>query len=157
MSSYRYLVAAPHTLSNIRPVIYNGKTPIRSKKNEANHPYSLEEFTPVGQLDGNVRREVWDGQRQALDAMNHRFWSNSNRRFYLAERRLSEQFPPSCSQEERERILGQFRMKWLKSEAPLQNAYNVELRRQTWRQIGLAAIHIWHDMQDHFSTMFRLR
>jgi hypothetical protein len=77
MSSFRYLVGAPHSLSNIRPVIYNGRLPGKlAGKNGTIHPYSLEEFTPSVSLAGDARREAWDAERQSLDVMNHRFWSN---------------------------------------------------------------------------------
>jgi len=154
----RYLVGAPHPLSNIRPVIYNGRAPLRQGRNSgAVHPYSLEEFAPSTSRDRAARREAWDSERQRLDAMNHRFWSNSNRRFQLAEQRLHQRLPASCSQEDKERAIGQFRLRWLEQEAPLQNAYNAELRRQTWRQLAKATMHAWSNIGESVSMVFGQR
>jgi len=156
----RSLVGAPHPLSNIRPVIYNGRAPLRQLKNiETVHPYSLEEFEPSTSrlMHAGARREAWNAERQRLDAMNHRFWSNSNRRFQSAEQRLQQRLPQTCSQEDKERTIGQFRLKWLEQESPLQNAYNAELRHQTWKQIGRAMVHVWSGVGERFSMIFRPR
>lgn len=70
-----YLVAAPHPLSNIRPVLYTGRVPSKRPQFDGpGHPYSLDEFTPVTGDGG--RHEAWIAERHALDAMNHRFWSS---------------------------------------------------------------------------------
>ncbi|KIP09561.1 hypothetical protein PHLGIDRAFT_67310 [Phlebiopsis gigantea 11061_1 CR5-6] len=124
------LVGPPDPISNLRPVIYDDAP---APASPTSHPYSLKEFT------GDTREYQWKVQRQAVDAINHKFWADSNSRFNAAlEARLSS-LPESATQHDKELALSDFYGSWLAQEQQRQASYTTEWRSRNWDNIALEA------------------
>jgi hypothetical protein len=67
-------VGPPDPISNIRPAIYHQEDPSSSTSygDKVQHPYSLKEFTQVG----NAEDYQVNLQKTQLDAFDHAFWAN---------------------------------------------------------------------------------
>jgi hypothetical protein len=67
------LVASPHPVSHIRPIIYNDVPP-PPPPSFLPHPYSLAEFDPEPKTPQPANELLFKLQRQQLDDLNHHFW-----------------------------------------------------------------------------------
>ncbi|TDL24788.1 hypothetical protein BD410DRAFT_744417 [Rickenella mellea] len=131
----RDLVGPPDPLSNLRPVRYDGDKFASSDKDvePQHHPYSLEEF------DGDPIDYQWRLERQRLDASNHAFWAESNRRFEEAKWAVLYSLPEDAPPLVREAALSEFYGKWLAQEQQRQKEYTDEWRRKNISAIVLGA------------------
>jgi len=74
-ASRQHLVAPPHPVSNMRPVIYEDAPPDPQPPALLPHPYSLFEFSSTTCNDQASSLELqFRLQRQQLDAFHHKFW-----------------------------------------------------------------------------------
>ncbi|VDB82951.1 unnamed protein product [Peniophora sp. CBMAI 1063] len=143
-SHARTLVGPPDPVSNLRPVIY-ADAPLPSASgsgatHNSNHPYSLSEFPRSALNDADYR---WRLRREELDAFNHAFWTDSNKRFEAARVAALDALPADASPETREAVLSDFYRRWVMQEAPRQAAYTRELRVRTVEEIRLSLRARW--------------
>lgn len=74
-ASRRHLVAPPHPVSNMRPVIYEDAPSDPQPPTLLPHPYSLFEFSSTTCNDQASNLELqFRLQRQQLDIFHHKFW-----------------------------------------------------------------------------------
>ena len=69
------LVGPPHAISNIRPVIYSGSSPVTEKESAPSSPYSLDEFSN-SPASTSLPASQWemDWTMRDNDRNNHVFW-----------------------------------------------------------------------------------
>ena len=78
----RDLIAPPHPISHIRPILYEG-APSHSPAPHLRHPYSLSEFK-TGAIDDCDDYELqYKLLRQQLDSFHHSFWLDVRTKFCL--------------------------------------------------------------------------
>ncbi|KZV71681.1 hypothetical protein PENSPDRAFT_751623, partial [Peniophora sp. CONT] len=134
----RTLVGPPDPVSNLRPVVY-ADAPLPSASgsgatHNSNHPYSLSEFPKAGLNDADYR---WRLRREELDAFNHAFWTDSNKRFAAAQAAALDALPSDATPDTREAVLADFYRRWVLQEAPRQVAYTREFRARSAEEIRL--------------------
>ncbi|KAI0670337.1 hypothetical protein C8Q78DRAFT_1035721 [Trametes maxima] len=131
-SARQHLVGPPDPVSHLRPVIYDDAPPAPPAP-QVRHPYSLREFT------GNTREYQWKMQRQELDAFNHKFWLDSNTRFYAAKDAVLQSLPEGTTTEQREDALSAFYSRWVAQERTRLDEYSAQWRKRNWSTILLGA------------------
>ncbi|KIM87105.1 hypothetical protein PILCRDRAFT_815565 [Piloderma croceum F 1598] len=141
------LIGPPHPVSNLRPVLYTDRPP--SSQPRPRHPYSLSEFTG-GTQDHNLQ---WRLQRQALDAFNHNYWTDSNTRFEEAKQSVLSSLPESSTPLAREHALSVFYRKWVMQESRRGEVYNIEWRKRNFEEIASAVRIEWRNLQDRVANL----
>ncbi|KDQ18138.1 hypothetical protein BOTBODRAFT_128180 [Botryobasidium botryosum FD-172 SS1] len=149
LSKSPYLVAPPHAVSNLRPVLY--RTPPTPRTPDSQHPYSVDEFTNAHALaqgspsSGAKARanEAWEEHWRMLDTdrFNHNFWLDCNTRFNAAKQSVIDShrammqgslLDVEAQQRALELSLSRFYKAWLDQEAKRQRTYTVEWYRRNY-------------------------
>jgi len=130
------LVAPPHLVSHIRPIIYGDASP-QPPPTYLRHPYSLSEFTTgTGTTLGDHELQYLL-QRQQLDTFHHSFWLESNTRFYAARNSILSNLPLTATARDKEVALSEFCKQWLLQEREWTERYTKEWRRRNYDLILL--------------------
>jgi len=148
-ASRRHLVAPPHPVSNMRPVIYEDAPSDPQPPALLCHPYSLFEFSSTTCNDQASNLELqFRLQRQQLDIFHHKFWLDvspppffylhdplpcrvqSNSRFQAAKNAILLSLPEPTTTIDKEGALSEFYKQWNMQEKERTDAYTVEWRRR---------------------------
>ncbi|KAI6128284.1 hypothetical protein EDD16DRAFT_678143 [Pisolithus croceorrhizus] len=137
----QHLVGPNDPISNLRPIIYTDiQTPPKAgPESKVNHPYSLEEFSDTSSSNLHALELEFKLKREELDALNHKYWTESNERFEAAKASVLSSLPPSATSETREHALSEFYGMWVVQERERQEEYSNQWRRRNFENIVLAA------------------
>lgn len=138
----QHLVGPNDLISNLRPIIYTDtQTPPKpGPESNVNHPYSLQEFSDGTSLSNDYALELqFRLKREQLDALNHNYWTESNKRFEAAKAAVLSSLPDSTSPEAREHALSELYGMWVVQERERQEEYSNQWRKRNFENIILAA------------------
>jgi len=147
------LVAPPHPVSHIRPIIY-GDASSQPPPTYLRHPYSLSEFTTeTGALGDHELQFLL--QRQQLDTFHHDFWLDSNTRFYTAKEAIISSLPLTATARHKEVALSEFYKQWVLQEREWTESYTKEWRRRNYDLILLGVRVEFHRLSTRLATFFK--
>jgi len=141
--THQYLVAPPHPVSNLRPVLY--RSPNSPNTPESRHPYALDEFQGESGASSRSKEDndAWEEDWRALenDRFNHNFWVDCNTRFNAAKQSVIDShhammegstIDPEAQGKALEASLSRFYKSWLDQEAENQRSYTMEMYRRNY-------------------------
>jgi len=134
------LVGPPHSVSNLRPVIYSTVGHSRGRA----HPYSVTEFSGPGAATGSDLNWQVAWTLTGNDRSSHAFWLDSNTRFNAAKQAVLDSHAsipiddPQAREVALDAALSRFYRAWLAQEDRRQRTYTWNMYTRTLNGIRLA-------------------